>query len=119
MGSKLWSRSGSRLGVKVRGQGMGRGQGLGVKVWGSRSGSKLWSRSGSRLGGHGRGHDRGGQCQGVKVSGRGQGLGGVGVRWSVGFSGRRLEINREWFFQETHEKRVLEKISQTGDPFHY
>ena len=45
---------------------------VGVKVGGSRSGvkvgSKLWSRSGQ-----GRG-----QCQGFKVRGRGQGLGGWG-----------------------------------------
>ena len=84
------SGEGSRLGGKVRGQGLE----------GTRSGVKVRVKVVVKVGGQGRvmigghkvgGQDRG-QCQGIKVWGRcqGQGFGsglGVGVRWSVGFSG--------------------------------
>ena len=53
----------------------------------------------------------GGQGQGVKVW-------GVEVRWSVGFSGGRLEINREWFFQETRDRIPFHSIPFQSSPFH-
>ena len=79
---------GHKVGVKVRGQ-----------VWGSRlvslSGVKVWER-------------------GVKVRGRRVKVWGVGVRWSVRFSGGgggRLEINRECSFKDL----IIEFHS---NPFH-
>ena len=96
----------SRVGVKVWGssfwgQGRGqisgqgwRGQGQGVKIVGSRSGVTVGVKV------------RGDQGQGEWVK-----VWGVGVRWSVGFSGGRLEINEECSFQEL-------MIEIHSNPFH-
>ena len=91
-GHGVKSGEGSRLGVQVR------GQGLGVKVWGSRSGSRFWDQGRGvkvrvMIGGHKVGVNVRGQGQG---SGQGQGEGvkvwQIGVRWSVGEVGDKQSV---------------------------
>ena len=62
-------------------------------IGGHKAGVKFGGRSEVKVGG---------QCQGVKVRGRGSRSGGLGSdgRWDL--VGGRLEINRECSFQEFH-----------------
>ena len=112
------ARGGVKVGIMFRGQGLGVKVGVKVVVK-SRSGS----RSGVKVGVMIDGHKVGGQCQGVNVRGRGQGQGKGGSR-SGGWGqmvGRdywmRLEINREWFFQETHDRIPFHSIPFHSNPF--